>query len=285
GAADRGAADGVCSERFAPTRWYAPCASSADSPSFVGFGGMMRSAPRFWTVFRCLALALGVVASCLAALAYADDDPEDRPVTAGTLVLEPSRGGASGSVAHAIDHEDRSEAGNDIRWLEPPFRNPLTGTPENWPIRHPFHDSKLGIALDYNRVDELRPGFTWQVQGGSNLSPRLGLRLEYTTARGEWLYGAQLEQPLDPGNHLAVGFSLYRRTEHSELQQFTDLENSLALLFARQDFRDYFEREGFDGYLALRWTGITTFSVHSRNDIFRSLITYPRTSSWFHQDR
>jgi len=246
---------------------------------------MMRSAPRFRTEFRCLALALGVAAACLAAPARADDDPEDRVGHADTLVFEPSRGAATGSVAHAIEQEDRSESANDIRWLQPPFRNPLSGSPEYWPIRHPFHDSKLGLALDYNRVDELKPGLTWQAQGGSSLSPRLGLRLEYTTARAKWLYGAQLEQPLDPGNHVAAGFSLYRRTEHSELQQFTDLENSLALLFARQDFRDYFEREGFDGYLALRWTGVTTFSVHSRNDIFRSLTTDPRTSSWFHENR
>jgi hypothetical protein len=205
--------------------------------------------------------------------------------TTDTLVFEPTQAGASGSVARAIDHEDRSEWEGDIRWIQPPFHNPLSGARENWPIRNRLHDSNLGLALDYNRVDELRPGLTWQVQGGSNLSPRLGMRLEYTTARAEWLYGAQLEQPLDPGNHLAVGFSFYRRTDHSELQQITDLENSLALLFARQDFRDYFQREGYDGYLALRWTGVTTLSAHTRTDIFRSLPTYPRTSSWFHQNR
>jgi hypothetical protein len=59
----------------------------------------------------------------------------------------------------------------------------------------------------------------------------------------------------------------------------------VALLFAREDHRDYFEREGMDGYLALRWPGVTTLSVHGRNDRFRSLATYPKTSSWFHQNR
>jgi hypothetical protein len=242
---------------------------------------MMRGAPRVWVVFRCLALALGLAASRLSVPVVACAEG----ATTDTLVFEPTRGGATGSVARAIDHDDRSESGGGIRWVQPPFLNPLSGSREDWPVRHPFRDSNLGLALDYNRVDELRPGLTWQVQGGSSLSPRLGLRVEYTTARATWLYGAQLEQPLDPGNHLAAGFSLYRRTEHGELQMFTDLENSLALLFARQDFRDYFEREGFDGYLALRWTGVTTLSVHSRNDQFRSLSTYGKTSSWFHQNR
>ena len=239
----------------------------------------MRGAHRVWTVFRRLALALGLAASLVAAPARAQE------ATTDTLVFEPTRPGESGSVAHPIGREDRSEGNGKIRWIQPPFRNPLSGSPENWPIRHPLQDSRFGLSLDYNRVDELRPGLTWELQGGSSLSPRLGLHVEYTTARATWLYGAQLEQPLDPGNHLAVGFSFYRRTEHSELQMFTDFENSLALLFARQDFRDYFEREGFDGYAALRWAGVTTLSAHSRNDIFRSLPTYPRTSSWFHQDR
>ena len=61
----------------------------------------------------------------------------------------------------------------------------------------------------------------------------------------------QLEQPLLPPARLALGVSAVRRTDHSELQQVDDAENSLALLFARQDYRDYFEREGFGAYLRL----------------------------------
>jgi hypothetical protein len=156
--------------------------------------------------------------------------------------------------------------------------------PEAWPIRNPG-ESDLGVSLDYNRVDEVRAGMTYEAQARWTMSPRLGVRLEYATARRRWLYGAQIEQPLEPGNHLAAGFSLARRTDHVELQQVGDLENSLALLFGRQDYRDYFEREGFGGYLALRWPGVTTLSLHGRNDRYRSLATFGGTRSWFHRDR
>ena len=120
----------------------------------------MRGAPRVWVVFRCLALALGLAASRLSVPVVACAEG----ATTDTLVFEPTRGGATGSVARAIDHDDRSESGGGIRWVQPPFLNPLSGSREDWPVRHPFRDSNLGLALDYNRVDELRPGLTWQVR-------------------------------------------------------------------------------------------------------------------------
>jgi hypothetical protein len=141
------------------------------------------------------------------------------------------------------------------------------------------------VALDYNRVDEIRGGITYEAQASADLSPRFGARIEYATARRRWLYGAQIEQPLESGNRVAIGFSLSRRTDHIEMQQVGDLENSLALLFGRQDYRDYFEREGGDAYFALRWPGVTTLSVHGRNDRYRSLETFGGTRSWFHRDR
>ena len=45
------------------------------------------------------------------------------------------------------------------------------------------------------------------------------------------LYGVQIEQPLAPPGRLAIGVSMARRTDHGELQQVDDFENSLALLF------------------------------------------------------
>lgn len=181
----------------------------------------------------------------------------------------------------AIPHHDFL---TEAAWLQAPFRVPLSATRETWPLRHPG-ESDLSVALDYNRVDEVRAGLTYEAQANGDLSPRVGARVEYATARRRWLYGAQIEQPLEAGNHVALGFSMSRRTDHVELQQVGDLENSLALLFGRQDYRDYFEREGADGYLALRWPGVTTFSFHGRNDRYRSLETFGGTRSWFHRDR
>jgi outer membrane translocation and assembly module TamA len=76
-----------------------------------------------------------------------------------------------------------------------------------------------------------------------------------------------------------------RRTDHSELQQIEDEENSLALLFGRQDYRDYFEREGSGVYVQWRVPEFSTLSVHLREDTWRSLPLDRGTRSWFHTDR
>jgi hypothetical protein len=76
-----------------------------------------------------------------------------------------------------------------------------------------------------------------------------------------------------------------RRTDHGQLQQVGDVENSLALLFARQDYRDYFERDGYGAYLTWRVPDFSVVSIHVRNDRYRSLPLYETTRSWFLRDR
>jgi hypothetical protein len=226
-------------------------------------------------------LALG-----LAGIALAHPGPA-RAAAADTLQFEPVAPlDEPDSEPRLYDHNSLHESDflSETSWLQPPFRAPLSAAPEAWPLRHPG-ESDIGVSLDYNRVDEVRVGGTYEAQADFPMAPRVGVRIEYATARRRWLYGAQIEQPLEPGNRLAAGFSLSRRTDHVEMHQVGDLENSLALLFGRQDYRDYFEREGLGGYLALRWPGVTTLSVHARNDRYRSLETYSGIRSWLHRDR
>ena len=212
-----------------------------------------------------------------------DEDSEPRP---DTLEFEPypvhseDEDSEPRLYDHVVTHRDPVA---ESPWLQAPFRVPLSGNREYMPLRHPRRGG-IGIAFDYNRVDEVRTGLTYEHRH-RGMAPRFGGRIEYTTARHLWLYGAHVEQPVEPGNHVAIGFSVARETDHIELQQVSDLENSLALLLGRQDYRDYFDREGFGGYLALRWPGITTLSIHGRNDRYRSLETFYGTTSWFHKNR
>jgi Omp85 superfamily domain len=181
-----------------------------------------------------------------------------------------------------ISHEDV--------WLRTPFGDDLLTDPAVWASRRGSHfelDRHMAarMRLAYNRVDRVALGLGLEVQDPTTLAPRLGTRLEYATDRERWLYGIQLEQPLAPPGRLALGVSMVRRTDHSELQQVDDTENSLALLLGRVDYRDYFEREGFGTYLSWRVPDFSTVSVHWRNDDYRSLPAYLNTVSWFHTDQ
>ena len=168
-------------------------------------------------------------------------------------------------------------------WLSAPFGERLLTEPEAWRAWH-GHAGRLEPVVDYNRVDQLRIGLAGEAQAPSTMAPRLGARYDYATGRRRALYGVQLEQPLLPHARVAVGVSLSRRTDHSELQQVDDVENSLALLFARQDYRDYFEREGFGAYVAWRVPDFSVVSLHARRDTYRSLALRSGTRSLFERD-
>ena len=170
-------------------------------------------------------------------------------------------------------------------WLRAPVGDALLTAPEPWRERHPDGYSDLNLSLDYNRVDLLRYGLWYQAQRPETMYPRLGARIDYATGRKRVLFGVQVEQPLLPTARFVLGVGMTRRTDHPDLQQVEDLENSLALLVAHEDWRDYFEREGLGAYLSWRVPDFSTVSAHLRTDQYRSLASSRSIRSWFRTDR
>jgi hypothetical protein len=186
--------------------------------------------------------------------------------------------------------EPRLPISREDVWLRTPFGEGLLTDPDVWASSRDTHwdldeHAAARFRLAYNRVDRITLGFGAELQDPATMAPRLGTRLEYATDRRRALYGLQIEQPLAPPGRLALGVSMVRRTDHSELQQVDDVENSLALLFGRQDYRDYFEREGFGTYVSWRVPDFSTASLHWRNDDYRSLRAYLNTVSWLNRSR
>lgn len=169
--------------------------------------------------------------------------------------------------------------------LRAPMGDHLLDSPDAWFNAHHQRDEDFDVVLDYNRVDQLRFGAHYQMQRPRTMYPRLGARYEYSTGRDRGLYGLQIEQPLLPTARFVFGFSMVRRTDHPELQQVDDVENSLAMLLARTDYRDYFEREGGGIYLSWRVPDFSTVSLHARRDQYRSLSVNDGVRSWFNMDR
>lgn len=201
--------------------------------------------------------------------------------------------GVLDSLSFAPELTDTSEYEHGIRsrflsgrdrWLRPTSHERLLTDRDEWRSSEAA-DSRFDLLGDYNRVDRLRLGLGFQMQMDRPMQPRLGARLDYAFDRKRVLYGLQIEQPLVRPGRIAVGASMIRRTDHPELQQVGNVENSLALLFGRQDYRDYFEREGFGAYASWRIPDFSTVSLHLRNDEFRSLPLQRGTRSFFFRDR
>jgi hypothetical protein len=234
------------------------------------------AAPALLRCARALALGLALAAAAdpRAARAAAPADSARLDGTApGTMLAPPG--------APAAPRAGPPDPGE--RWLRTPFGDQLLTDFDQW--QSGGRRARPRLVADYNRVDPLRLGIAYQAQVPESAWPRLGARLEVAFGRDRVLYGVQLEQPLDRPRRLALGVTLVRATTHSDLQQVEDAENSLALLFGRQDYRDYFEREGFGTYLSWRVPDFSTVSLHLRRDTYRSLERHPDARSVFFQER
>ncbi len=202
------------------------------------------------------------------------------PDTAEHLRFAPAPSDTESESQTGTRRSDREEGG----WLRAPFGEGLLTDIEPWHAAERRHQDVDFIA-DYNRVDPLRLGLGWRLHGTDPWAPRLGGRIERAFGRGRTLYGAQIEQPLLPHGRLAVGASMLRRTDHNDLQQSGNVENSLTFLFTRADQRDYFEREGAGAYLSWRVPDFSTVSAHVRSDQYRSLAARSDARSWAHDRR
>jgi hypothetical protein len=169
-------------------------------------------------------------------------------------------------------------------WMRAPIGDGLLTDRDQWNARPGGRFNSVAMFGEYNRADRLRLGLGYQLQVHEPMAPRLGGRIEYAFGRDRTLYGFQLEQPVVRPGRISIGASLVRRTDHHELHQVPDAENTVALLFARQDYRDYWEREGIGMYVAWRVPDFSNVSIHLRRDEYRSLPDRG-ASSWFHRGR
>lgn len=179
----------------------------------------------------------------------------------------------------------RTQSADEGTWLRAPYGDALITHPDPWRARVHHGGVHFDMPFSYDRVDLVRYGVTWQAQRPETMYPRLGTRLEYATGRRRVLYGFQLEQPLLPTARFVFGVNAVRRTDHGDLQQVDDTENSLLLLLAHEDWRDHFEREGAGAYVSWRVPDFSTVSVHVRSDRYRSVEMSHHVVSWFHEDR
>ncbi len=143
----------------------------------------------------------------------------------------------------------------------------LEGIEEDGRIPSHFLDTDLGFgrsrvtvraAGPYNRVEGLPVQFgPLLTTGGSNpLSveafgiwrSEAGLSLD-TERLG---YQFTVDQAIGGRGAMSAGLTAYSRVESIETRGMSNLETSLATFFMRRDYRDYYEAQGWSGYLEMR---------------------------------
>ncbi len=129
-----------------------------------------------------------------------------------------------------------------------------------WKRRHERSMSRIKLkGGTYNRVEGMPVLFGPSIRSNNALGP---LRVEalgiYRSADGfEWKadnlgYTTNAEMQFGYGRGVAIGVDAFDVVEAVEPWQLRDSEIGLASFFLRRDYRDYYNRKGWRGYVSLR---------------------------------
>ena len=112
-------------------------------------------------------------------------------------------------------------------------------------------DQPGGSIISYQRVDGFSLGFSLSHIAGRGMEPSARGHLSYGFGSDRVSAGFTVLQPLLPHNALWLKFSGYDRTDYTRRTGVGSLENSLAMTFFREDYRDYYRRRGVTASLVL----------------------------------
>jgi len=123
---------------------------------------------------------------------------------------------------------------------------------DNWSTRHQRfvrrelnrHFENQGDNASFQRVDGLSIRINPTSTSRENFGPSVKGLFSYGFRREEWTLGGVLLQPLTANQRLQVKVSGHSGTDFQDNTGIDGLENSLAAVFFREDFRDYYDREG-----------------------------------------
>jgi hypothetical protein len=126
-------------------------------------------------------------------------------------------------------------------------------------------------TIDYTRVDGIVFGLMVTNESNTFPLPQFLLEGAYSKKRSRWMYGFGVEQPLIAPFLLSVGGSIYDKTDTYDKEIISDEENFLAASFAKKEYRDYFDRRGATGFVALRPMSGHTLKLAYISDEYRPL--------------
>ena len=135
------------------------------------------------------------------------------------------------------------------------------------------------VMFRYNRVEGLFLGTEiarrrWYDTRIVNLYGNVG----YGFKSEEWRYTAGLDKHFFNTNRLVVGIKSYDLTDSDDFWRIEHNENTLAALFLREDFLDFYNRRGFTAYISQEVLNCTLLRFEYRADTFKSMKNAARWS-------
>jgi hypothetical protein len=152
------------------------------------------------------------------------------------------------------------------------------------PVEDPV---SYGPYIHYNRVDQWAIGLQMAYTPTEGWNPRFRFRVAETFNRDHrGLYLFDVAQPVLPGRKLLVGFESQRFTESEDDWRVGSIENSLAALLYKFDYKDWFEISGTRFFLEGHpWESVSANVAYASLDILSIPHTAPGTDALLRNGR
>jgi hypothetical protein len=237
-----------------------------NDPSTIHFSGRSR--------VPSTRVILGDVASLGGPLIISGEVDGDLVVVNGDMIFE-SGGSVTGDVTIVggrLLAEDLGEIGGTLTIYDEPLRyvqegdriaaaggrRPRGGGPFEGGFL--FGNSRLVITAgqNYNRIEGLPVTFGPSIRTSGPNPLRLDLFAIWRTEMGvdlnneDFGYDLQVEQALGNRRRFSLGASAYSFVQPIEDWGLSNLEASLATFLLHKDYRDYYERTGWNGFAVVR---------------------------------
>jgi hypothetical protein len=140
------------------------------------------------------------------------------------------------------------------------------------------------VGFRYNRVDGPAPTVGLCVERGEDPEPLILVAYTHAFSRERGLFEARIDEGLGARPLVALGGRVYRRTASEDEWIVGEMENTLFALFARADYRDYYEAEGGRAHLGINPGRDFGLRLEVRAEEQRPLRTRTRVSAFGKED-
>jgi Omp85 superfamily domain/Glycogen recognition site of AMP-activated protein kinase len=143
-----------------------------------------------------------------------------------------------------------------------------------------WDQEEQGTTMAYQRVDGLFLSTALAFTPSHSFEPAVRGRIGYGFESKEWSSSLTILQPLVKNNLLSLKMAAYAKTDFTDQTGIGSFENTLAMALFKNDFRDYYRREG--ATFGLVFSDFDWFHVESgiKVDDYTSMEQKAKWSVW-----
>lgn len=157
-------------------------------------------------------------------------------------------------------------------------REPRRRRPVDMVQRFGRNTFDVGGTLSFNRVDGTMLWLKPRYHGTDELTPEIDASFGYGWESERFTVEVDFAQPVAPARNLFLGIRLVDGTAFDNQSEVGLGENTMAALFFKHDFNDYYDVRGVEPYVRLHLPGRTTLELAYANEEYSSLTTQTQWS-------